>query len=465
MINSFRNSLNHGVIKIILGILLLSLVFGAGSVFFGQRDDIAFIVGDVEYSKKEWTSFYESQINRLGDEYKNLYDSEDLKAAFLRQLINSILIKQEAKRLSAMIGDDAVKYEIVNSMPHFVKDGKFDKDALSAALKKMGVSESSFIRNVKDELTQRILMDLISHGNLVGPQLLEQLMRSLYSQRDVEVFEADSSAFKLDIKPTAEELQKTMDDHIDLFTVPEERKVSFFKFNIEDANQLKENVSLEESDKFYKEHPYLFQIPEKRRFLKIVLASKDEAEEYYKELVGGLDFILLAKKLKQDLDLNGATVTKDGFEERLSQLIFSLNINEVSKPILTPFGWTIFKVMDIIPSATQPFSIVQNEIEKQIIERRCYDRYLEKVKYIDQDIYNGLSIIDLAKKYDFKLEQADLKIDQNNIQNESSILTNKVFLGAVFQMQSGIVSNVQSSISDTQSFVVQVDKITPSYEF
>ena len=470
MITSLRNALKYTVTKVILAALICSFVFfSAGDIFLNRRNDIAFKVGDIEYTKKEWISFYQAQLNRLGDEYKNLYSQEELQSAFLRQIINSMLIEQEAKKLSLLISDDAVKYHIINSMPSLLRDGKFDKDALSGSLKKMGISEATFIRHIKTELMQRTLMDTITHGSLLNSTLLDQLVKSLYSQRDVELFEADFSNFHLIAEPTQEDLQKTLDQYVNMFTVPELRKVTFLKFDIDNSSVVEEDVSQEEAKTFYENNKYLFQMPEKRTLLKMIFANKDEAEETYKKLTGGDDFVAIAKQLKQDVIGNSITVTKDGFEEHLSQAIFSLNLNAFSQPIQTPLGWTIFKIIAIVPPAMQPFNDVRAEIEKQIIESRCYDRYLSKIKNIDLDIQNHISIEQISKKYDLKLEEAELKAKDeiekynSNAHDEKQILANKSFAEAVFSLQNGTTSNVLSSIPDSQSFVVRVDKVAPGY--
>ncbi|MDJ1257739.1 MAG: SurA N-terminal domain-containing protein [Candidatus Midichloria sp.] len=466
MLAALRKSLNHIITKIFLGLLVLTFIlWGVGDILRGSKTDIAFKVGNVEYTKSEWEKFYRAQFDRLGDEYKQVYgiNSRELQDLFLKQLINSALLKEEVKRLGISIGDDAVKYEIINNMPGLMRDGRFDKDLLTDFLKKMNISETFFIEKIREELTQKVLVEVISSGNLLNNTLLEQITQALlYSKREIEIYQPNIYHFDVKSEPTDDELQQVLETNKELFTVPEKRAVTFFKFNLENADKVQEKISQEELENFYKERSYLFVLPEKRKFLKMVFADEKQAKSNYDKLTAGGDFVSLAKSLKQEVGLNSQAMSRDGFNEDVANIIFSLRQNEISKPIITPFGWCIFKVIDIVPEFVQPMEVVKKEIERQITEQRYYDRYLKKIQDIERDVTQNIPIEAIAASYGLKLQNATITFDIPKY-DEKNILQNRVFLNTAFSIQEGVTSGVISSLPDSESFVVKVNKIEPSY--
>ncbi|MDJ1313010.1 MAG: SurA N-terminal domain-containing protein [Candidatus Midichloria mitochondrii] len=465
MLAALRKSLNHIITKIFLGLLVLTFIlWEVGYILRGSKTYMAFKVGNVEYTKSEWGKFYRAQFDRLGDEYKQVYgiNSRELQDLFLKQLINSALLKEEVRRLGISVGDDAVKYEIINNMPGFMRDGRFDKDLLTDFLKKMNISETFFIEKIREELAQKVLVEVISSGNLLNNTLLEQITQALYSKREIEIYQPNIYHFDVKSGPTDDELQKVLETNKELFTVPEKRAVTFFKFNLEDADKVQEKISQEELENFYKERSYLFVLPEKRKFLKMVFADEKQAKLNYDKLTAGGDFVSLAKSLKQEIGLNSQAMSRDGFSEDVANIIFSLRQNEISKPIITPFGWCIFKVVDIVPEFIQPMEVVRKEIGRQITEQRCYDRYLKKIQGIERDITQNIPIEAIAASYGLKLQNATITFDIQKY-DEKNILQNRVFLNTAFSIQEGVTSGVISSLPDSESFVVKVNKIEPSY--
>ena len=465
MLANLRKSLNHIIIKIFLGLLVLIFIFwGIGDILRSSKDGIAFKVGEIEYTKPEWLGFYKAQFDRLSDEYRQLYgfNNPELKKLFFKQLVNSIMLKEEAKRLGIYIGDDAVKYEIINNMPGLMRDGRFDKDLLNNFLSKMNISESFFIEKIREELAQKVLIESLSSANLLNNNLLEQITEALYSKVDFILYKPDIYAFEVKEEPTDDQLQEILEANKELFTVPEKRLVTFFTFNLEDATKINEKISAEELTDFYTKHSYLFTLPEKRKFLKIIFADEKQALSNYNKLIAGEDFIKLSQSLNQDIDINSPAVTKEGFSLEVAKVIFSLNQNDISKPIMTPFGWCIFKVIDIIPEFVQPLEAVHNEITRQINEQRCYDRYLKKIQDIELALSQNNSIENIAYENKLKLQTATISLDKSKF-SEKNILQNKRFLDTVFSNAEGITSNVTSSIPDSESFVVKVEKIEPAY--
>jgi peptidyl-prolyl cis-trans isomerase D len=465
MLNTLRRGAKHFISKLILGFLVLTfIVWGVNDIIKDKGKELALTIGDTDYTKQEWYEFYKSQVAQLRPEYKELYASNpDLfKEHFLKQFIESELIKNEVNRLKIKVGDDAVKYEIMNNVPFFTRNGKFDNELLKNFLDQSNISENVFISKLKTSIEQRFLLDTLGSANILNNILLKQIVQALHSKAELEIYEPLIYSFKISEEPNDDQLQVILEENKKVFTVPEKRQIRFFKFIPEAPEKLIAEIKGEDILKFYQDNIHLFTLPEKRKFLKMVFADEGSAKSAHQKLLDGSDFTVLAKSFNQDPGLKNQAVTREGFEELLGDIIFSLEQGKISAPIKTPIGWCIFKITEIIPSFAQALDKIKPEIRLQLAKQRAQDNYSAIIQDIEQAISSNKSIEELAKSYNLKISSEIISIDQNSSKKDP-ILVNDKFLEVVFSLNENITSGVISSIPDQESFVVIVDKIEPEY--
>ena len=465
MLNTLRRGAKHFISKLILGFLVLTfIVWGVNDIIKDKGKELALTIGDTDYTKQEWHEFYKSQIAQLRPEYKELYASNpDLfKEHFLKQFIESELIKNEVNRLKIKVGDDAVKYEIMNNVPFFTRNGKFDNELLKNFLDQSNISENVFISKLKTSIEQRFLLDTLGSANILNNILLKQIVQALHSKAELEIYEPLIYSFKISEEPNDDQLQVILEENKKVFTVSEKRQVRFFKFTPEAPEKFIAEVKAEDILKFYQDNIHLFTLPEKRKFLKMIFADEVSAKSAHQKLLNGSDFTVLAKSFNQDPGLKNQAVTREGFEESLGEIIFSLEQGKISAPIKTPIGWCIFKITEIIPSFAQALDKIKPEIRLQLAKQRAQDNYSVMIQDIEQAISSNKSIEELAKSYNLKISSEIISIDQNS-NKKDPILVNDKFLEVVFSLNENITSGVISSIPDQESFVVIIDKIEPEY--
>ncbi len=465
MLNTLRRGAKHFISKLILGFLVLTfIVWGVNDIIKDKGKELALTIGDTDYTKQEWNEFYKSQIAQLRPEYKELYASNpDLfKEHFLKQFIESELIKNEVNRLKIKVGDDAVKYEIMNNVPFFTRNGKFDNELLKNFLDQSNISENVFISKLKTSIEQRFLLDTLGSANILNNILLKQIVQALHSKAELEIYEPLIYSFKISEEPNDDQLQVILEENKKVFTVSEKRQVRFFKFTPEAPEKFIAEVKAEDILKFYQDNIHLFTLPEKRKFLKMIFADEVSAKSAHQKLLNGSDFTVLAKSFNQDPGLKNQAVTREGFEESLGEIIFSLEQGKISAPIKTPIGWCIFKITEIIPSFAQALDKIKPEIRLQLAKQRAQDNYSVMIQDIEQAISSNKSIEELAKSYNLKIYSEIISIDQNS-NKKDPILVNDKFLEVVFSLNENITSGVISSIPDQESFVVIIDKIEPEY--
>lgn len=178
------------------------------------------------------------------------------------------------------------------------------------------------------------------------------------------------------------------------------------------VEQLTEDVAVTEADarKYYDENKSQFIVPESREVRHILLAvkkgdkvnfekSRAQADEVYRQLAGGADFAVLAKKLSQDLGSKESggklTITKGQTVPPFEKASFTLKTKTISQPVKTQFGYHLIEPLaDVKKEATSSFADVKAQIEAQLSDTKRNELVEKWAKDVD-------------KKYEDKIAYAD----------------------------------------------------------
>lgn len=121
MMDNLRAAANHVVLKIILGLIILSFVLtGVGSYLTGGNNNYAAKVNGQEIGRGQFENAVANERNRqqqqLGDQFSVLAGNEgymkQMRQQVLNQLIDEALLDQYAKHLGLGISDEQVKMAI-----------------------------------------------------------------------------------------------------------------------------------------------------------------------------------------------------------------------------------------------------------------------------------------------------------------------------------------------------------------
>ena len=137
-------------------------------------------------------------------------------------------------------------------------------------------------------------------------------------------------------------------------------------------------VADEDLKAYYDKNNAQFAVPETRDVRHILVKTKKEAEDVYRQLQDGADFAKLAKKYSTDpgsKDNGGKyeAVQKGQFVKPFDDFLFSTETatNQLSEPIKTSFGWHVIEPLsDISPATTTPFADVEDTIRQQLEQQR-----------------------------------------------------------------------------------------------
>jgi foldase protein PrsA len=133
----------------------------------------------------------------------------------------------------------------------------------------------------------------------------------------------------------------------------------------------KSKVSHAEIEKYYKNNPKRFGVPEKRNLLIILTKTEAQAKKAKQEIESGKSFESVAKRVSIDptSKSNGGKlpgVVKGQEEKSLDAAVFSAKKGVLTGPVKTPFGYYIFEVQTTTPGSQQTLKQAESSIKSQL---------------------------------------------------------------------------------------------------
>ncbi|MBI5183160.1 MAG: peptidyl-prolyl cis-trans isomerase [Nitrospinae bacterium] len=271
---------------------------------------------------------------------------------------------------------------------------KEEKDEIVALINGKEILLSDINRGVK-KLTKRYgLYKSIEEERLkelrmsVLNELIEKTILFQEAERkDISVTDSEVNSMIEEITddyPEGRLKEKLRDEKISLYEWKEKIKerVLIKKLITEEVNKGIE-ISDEEMREYYKANSDKYLQPVQVRVLQIVVKTETEAEEIYQRLIRGDNFARIAGERsitpegKSDGDLG--FFNKEEMPEEFD-VVFNLEVGEISKVIQTPYGFHIFKVIERKEARKMDFDEARDIIKRKLLKERQDDRFKEWLK-------------------------------------------------------------------------------------
>ena len=137
-------------------------------------------------------------------------------------------------------------------------------------------------------------------------------------------------------------------------------------------------VTSEEVEKYYNEHQYEYDTPKKVRALQIMVETRAEADMVMELIVGGEDFSELAKTYSISPDsAKGGDLGYFSIDEMPPdfEIVFDMKPEEISSVVESPYGFHIFKVIDIREAKDMTLSEAREDIEGKLKGMKIEEQY------------------------------------------------------------------------------------------
>jgi len=149
----------------------------------------------------------------------------------------------------------------------------------------------------------------------------------------------------------------------------------------------KVKVSNEEIAEYYEENKNDFIEKEQVHIGNILVETEEEAQDILEQLKAGGDFSEIAKEKSigpstaQGGDLG--YLTKGTIVSEIEDVVFALEVGEISDVIKTEFGFHILKVLDKRPEIIKPIEEVKEDIIQTLLpikQKEAFENLLEELK-------------------------------------------------------------------------------------
>ena len=392
--------------KLIVPIMATVLVFFLATIVFewgmnissSQRfSDTIGIINGQEIGMRDFDRYYGSMLREEQDKVDYDLPQEkvnEIKGQAWNKLVGDYLINQQIEKHQVHVSDEEIygflrlyPPQELQTTPAFLTDGKFDYQKYVNAM--VNPEYAPFWASVENF----VMPDLKRY------KLQEEIINTIR------------------VTP-AEVMEAYFDD---------KETVRIGYINIPIAKMLPNvgEISKDELQKYYDEHKEDYKQGQ-RATLELVLIQKEPSDndwervgrqmkEIYDSVVAGADFGETAKSLSQD---NSAAQGGDlGWFARnqmvpeFDSVAWALNIDEVSRPFRTRFGWHIAKLLgkrtdkETPPGASNPATV------EKINAAHILLKVTPSTETLDQLALKSRDFIDLARKDGFEKAAQDLGLE------------------------------------------------------
>jgi peptidyl-prolyl cis-trans isomerase D len=395
MLTTLRNHAQSWLIKVVLGIIVITFVISFGIGTFTNPKEVLVKIGNREILVSEYMRQYQEELDRLRqrfpDNAETLAAQLNLRQQVLDRMVNRHLLLTAAAEQGLMVNQDEVK-EAVTGQSAFQLNGHFDFTTYRQILAQNNLSPAEFESRMHDDLLLGKYQRNQIAGVIVGKAEIEQRYRIENERAEVDYVYADPARVRLPRPPSADELKAYYEAHPDAFTQPAQFKLSYFVLAL---GNLEEDVEVRDRavERYYERNAEReFTTPMRVRASHILKRlPKDASPEQVAQasqalgavlakVRAGEDFAKLAKANSEDPSAaKGGDLglfSRDDMEPTFADAAFSLPKGGISDIVRSPFGLHIIKVTDIQPGSRKSLDDVRAEIAAKLRTQRA-ERKLE----------------------------------------------------------------------------------------
>ncbi len=416
MLQLIRDHVQGFLIWVIIGVIILafalvgvnSYISGDGKAYAVKVNDSKVLLSDFQSAVQQERAFRQ-QI--FGDNISpELIKDDVLQRAALDRLVSGEVVAQAAAASDFAISDGQLANNI-RQVQAFQTDGKFDTSMYARVLNLQGYSQDHFEDTMRKEMLSRQYMDGMVQTAFVTSAEIDQLIKLKKQQRQFSYMVMNAEDLVENLEVSAAEIDQYYNDNLDQFSSDEMVSVEYLELtpNSGDAQITVNEDSLKQ---MYQDQVIEFSNGEQRHASHILIKSEDEsdvameaaenkANKLYKEIQGGADFADLAKSSSDDpgsarqggdLGFFGRGMMVGAFEDQ----VFAMNEGEISKPVKSPYGYHIIKLIEIKQGDTKSFDEVREELVQQYRREKAEEQFFDRADLLTDLVFEHPETLDIA---------------------------------------------------------------------
>ena len=458
MLSLMRKHAGSWLIKVILGaVVVVFVLWGVGSWTSQRSGRVASVNGDT-ITIDEYRITYKRLIDQVRQSFGNnandeLIKSLQLEQKALDQLVDNILMRQEASELDIQVSDEDLSRAIRN-ISAFQVAGVFDPRRYQVILNNNNLTPESFETSQRDALLNQKLNNFITASVKVSDQEAVEWFKWNNATLNLDFFLLELERYK-DIAVTEQEIEQYFETRKDTYKTDPALKVRYLKFDPK-LFVAQVEISDDEIGEYYDEHPAEFQNPktvEARHILikvdpqakpEDVAKAKDRIESVLQKAKDGQDFAELAKQFSEgpSKDKGGylGSFRREAMVKPFSDKAFAMQAGEISDPVKTQFGWHIIKVDKVNDASSTSLADATDQIRQKLAAEYSKNLAYDAAEVVFDATFEGDSLESVAAGQNLSLITTDFFTRQSPPQD---VQKKPEFAGAAFNLTEGEVSDIQ----------------------
>ena len=396
MLQSIRDKTSGWIAYLI--IFLISIPFalwGLNSYFEGgAATSVVATVDGQDISQQDLDMAYANYRRRLaqvfGGTIPETFNDEGMKDHVLTQMIEEFALGSYVDRNNYRIGDEQLNH-IIRSIEMFQTDGQFEPEIYQQQVASLGYSTAGFESELRRARTMEQFETGIMATTFSTPDVRQKLASLSNQTRSIRWLTKfiNNENHTVDDKEIEEYFAKNQSRYV----TEEQAKVDYIELSLDG---IKRGIEIDPAEirHQYEQSKEIYTSDEIRTASHILLtlpanASAEESQQVFEQLNdiraqldAGSDFAELAKAHSQD-PLSAKEGGHLGEVERgmmvqpFETALFDLQVDQISQPIKTSFGWHLIKLEGVSGGEVRPFTgvsaAIEDEIRTESAESQIYD--------------------------------------------------------------------------------------------
>ena len=391
MLEAIRQRFTGWIAILVISLIAVTLVISFGNMDQTPiEDDVVITVNDTEITLFEYREEYSNKLAELqqvfGDEVPEILDQTIKESATEDLILRALLLDYMSKNGYRVSPEYVV--ELITNNPGLQVGGIFDRQNYEAILASQGVSVEQFESDLRLQLQTNQLRRGFIDSSFITPNEFRQFIELQMQKRNGQLLTINSEKFTDEVVVTSDQVQLYFDNNQDLFQTDEEVDVEYLSLS---PNDIAATVEYTEDDlrAYYTDNLARFVTNEERKSRHILIAIDEDTNEEdaletilnVQERLASESFEAVAKEFSDDpgsADLGGDLGWAEPglFVPEFDKVLFALEVNELSEPVKTEFGYHLIRLDELKEGKQQAYQDIQvelgNEYSKFLAEDKLF---------------------------------------------------------------------------------------------
>ncbi len=451
----------------------LAILFGASLFFFRgsarysnlfNSDNFVANVSGTQISTSHFMRSLEMNIGQFaqmigedltGDQIRSF----QIHQLVLQNLVSNAVFENEFDKLDYILDDSVIATKTKERFPNLYLNNKINEEALNSFLRLQRLKIDDLVNIINYE-TRSVVFDNLFFSKNYPKNFSNKI--DLFNEHTRSIKLTKLSYEKINL-PNLDisNITKENNDLIDYFEknstnymTQEERDISYIIIN---KNNFKDKFtpSQNEISNYFDINKELFVKPEQRSFKQFNFKTKEDAEAFKIKIAGLTNNEIINFASNNEIKFNEfENLNKNQVLDELSDVIFSIDRDQVSEVVKTTLAYHIILLDQIIQKQDAVLSEVSDEIKNTLINVQV-DNFFNDLKLrINQQIIDGATMNELATANNLNIEKGYNVI----INSDEDFNVNNAIINSAFTLNKDFISDIKDFDNEV-SYILNVDEI------